>query len=82
MATSQLVVVGTYNNHIDADLARSVLEAAEIDALIRADDAGGEQPGLWLGQGVKLLVRAEDAERATEVLTTKPESSEKPEKSG
>jgi hypothetical protein len=37
------------------------------DSLISADDAGGLRPGLWMG-GVRLLVRAEDADRATEVL--------------
>ena len=44
------------------------LEAADIEALVTADDAGGLQPGLWMGEGVRVLVRAEDAERAKEIL--------------
>jgi hypothetical protein len=48
-------------------MARSVLEAADIDSLVQADDAGGIRPPLWMG-GVRLLVRAVDAEDAREIL--------------
>lgn len=68
MDEEELVAVGTYPNRIDADLAQSALEAAEIEAIVTADDAGGLQPGLWVGEGVRVLVRAEDAERAKEIL--------------
>ena len=63
----ELVTVGTFLNHIEADLARSALEAAGIDAMIRSDDCGGVRPHLWMG-GVQVLVRAEDAQRALEIL--------------
>ena len=63
----RLVVVRTFLNRIDADLAQGALEAAGIDAMVGADDAEGNQPGLWMG-GVRLLVREEDAEDAAEVL--------------
>ena len=56
----RLVVVRTFLNRIDADLAQGALEAAGIDAMVGADDAEGNQPGLWMG-GVRLLVREEDA---------------------
>ena len=62
-----LVVVRTYINRIEADLAHSSLEAAHIDSIIDADGSAGTQPGLWLG-GVKLLVRADDAAQAGEIL--------------
>ncbi len=64
---TDLVVVGTYLNNIDADMARSALEAAGIDCMVRADDCGGLRPHLWMG-GIKLLVRDEDVEKAGEVL--------------
>ena len=67
MSDSDLVVVRTYLNNFDAEVAKSALEAANIDSMIRADDAGGMRPHLWIG-GVELLVRAEDAMRANEVL--------------
>ena len=69
MDNEKLVAVGTYSNKIDADLAQGALEAADIDAMITADDAGGQQPGLLMGKGVRVLVRAEDAERAREILS-------------
>jgi len=75
MSDSNLVVVRTFPNHIDAELARSALEAAEIQSIIQADDAGGVQPGLWVGTAIGLLVKAEDLARATEVLNTSPISS-------
>jgi hypothetical protein len=63
----RLVVARTFLNRIDADLAQGALEAAGIDAVVSADDAGGTRPGLWMG-GVRLLVREEDLEDAGEVL--------------
>lgn len=64
---TDLVVLRTYVNNFDAELARGALEAAGVDSMIRADDCGGTQTQLWMG-GVELLVRAEDADRADEVL--------------
>ena len=68
MIHPDLVVIHTYLNRIDAEVAHSALEAARIDSVIDADGSSGTQPGLWLG-GVKLLVRTDDAERAAEVLS-------------
>jgi len=62
-----LVVVRTYLNRIEADLAHSALEAADIDSIVEADDTGGTSPGLWI-RGVKVLVRADDAAQAAEIL--------------
>ncbi|MEO8258042.1 MAG: DUF2007 domain-containing protein [Acidobacteriota bacterium] len=69
-----LVVLRTFLNDIDAQLAKTALEAAEIDSMIRADDAGGMRPHLWVGSGVELVVRAEDVERANEILGGEPEA--------
>jgi|KBSMisStandDraft_5_1062788.scaffolds.fasta_scaffold22944_3 hypothetical protein len=64
---TQLVVVGTFSNTIEAELAQGALQAADIASLVSADDAGGLRPSLWLS-GVRLLVRAEDARQAQEIL--------------
>jgi hypothetical protein len=66
---TDLVVIRTYPNSIEAELAMSALEAAGIHVLIRRDDGGGMQPALWLS-GVKVLVRSEDAAAAADVLGT------------
>jgi hypothetical protein len=65
--SDSLVPVGTFLNHIEADLAKSALEAAGIESMIVSDDCGGVRPHLWMG-GVQVLVRDEDAQRAMEIL--------------
>ena len=68
MKADDLVVVRTFNTAIDAELAKSALDAAEVDSFIQLDDAGGMRPHLVFAQGARLIVRAEDAERATSIL--------------
>ena len=67
MSLSHLVVVRTFINRIEAELALSALEAAGVEAVLQRDDCGGVRPSLWL-TGVDLLVRPEDRARAAEVL--------------
>jgi hypothetical protein len=67
MSNAELVVVRTFLNKIDAEMAHSALEAADIESIVSADDEGGLGPGLWMS-GVRLLVRAEDAEQAGKIL--------------
>ena len=78
MTDSDLVIVETFLNRFEADVARSALDAAGIDSLIRADDAGGMRPAMSMGSAVALLVRAEDAERAGEVLDADADPDESP----
>jgi hypothetical protein len=68
MSDTELVVVRTFNDRIEAELAQSALEAAGIESMIRGDDAGGTQPGLCSSEGVDVLVRSEDATSAREIL--------------
>lgn len=70
-----LVTVATFLNHVEADLAKSALEAAGIESMIQSDDCGGVRPHLWMG-GVQLLVRDEDAQRAIEILNAGAENQE------
>jgi hypothetical protein len=64
-----MMVIRTFLNNVDAELAKSALEAAEITAEIRADDCGGIRPPPW-AEGVALLVDDEDAAEAADVLST------------
>lgn len=61
------VVLRTFLTAVDADMARSALEAAGIVSVVRSDDCGGMRPHLWMG-GVELLVPADVAEAANAVL--------------
>jgi hypothetical protein len=63
-----LVVIRSFSDRFEADLAQSALEAAGIDAIVRSDDAGGMRPALTFANGAQLVVRSEDAERADEIL--------------
>jgi len=64
----ELVVIRTFTDRIEAELAHSALEAAGIASMLRSDDAGGLRPHMTLTNGVELLVRAEDAAVARAVL--------------
>jgi hypothetical protein len=64
---SELVVLRDFLNKAEAEIAQGALQAEGVESIIQADDAGGEEPGLWMG-GVKLLVRSEDVKIANEIL--------------
>jgi hypothetical protein len=69
MRDTKLVVVQAFGMEIEANLAKSMLQSAGIDAMIQADRAGGMRDHLaWSGFGFKVLVREEDADTAREVL--------------
>jgi hypothetical protein len=69
MDHSKLVVVQAFGSQVEADLAKSMLESAGIDAMIQADRAGGMRDHLaWSGFGFKVIVREEDAATARELL--------------
>ncbi len=76
MRHSDLVVVQAFGTEVEADIAKSMLESAGIDAMIQADTAGGMRPHIaWSGLGFRVLVREEDASAAREVLTPPKEAS-------
>jgi putative signal transducing protein len=77
MPYADLVVARTFLNRFEADVAKSALDAAGIESVVRADDVGGMRPAMWMGSAVQLLVHADDVEQAVEILeitaTTRPE---------
>lgn len=72
MAIDGWVAVRTFVNAMEAEIARSALEAAGVEAVIHRDDAGGVEPSLWVG-GVQLLVPEKDEAQAAELLDTEAE---------
>ena len=69
MSDSELTVVHTFGSRQDADVAVSALEAAGIEAMVRADTGGEMYRAIaWAGVGFQLLVRREDAEAAQAIL--------------
>lgn len=74
MDHSKLVVIDRFASQVEADLAKSALESAGIDAMIQADRAGGMREHLaWSGLGFKVLVREEDATEARAALEPLPD---------
>jgi hypothetical protein len=67
MADAELVIVSSFPNRIEAEIAQGALTAAGIESVISADDAGGQYSSLWMN-GVRVMVRQEDASKAQQVL--------------
>ena len=65
IGSSDLVPVSTFRSMADAHVAQGVLEAAEIESMIRSDNAGGMYPAI---SGAELLVRKDDLALAAEAL--------------
>ena len=68
MKPSDLIAVSTFRSTVDAEIAKGILDEAGIESMIRSDNAGGMYPAL---DGADLLVRAEDAEKATDALQSR-----------
>lgn len=62
------VVVGEYENEIDAEIAKGHLEASGIPSSIMKDDGGGMLPSLQNTEGVQLVVSETQKEKAMKVL--------------
>jgi len=68
MAADHLVTVAVFATRGDAEITRALLLDAGIEALVQADDEGGLNPGFYRDYGVRLVVTAEDAVAARDVL--------------
>jgi antitoxin component YwqK of YwqJK toxin-antitoxin module len=62
------VVVKTYLNETEAQLAQFNLESVGIETHIHKDDCGGAYPQLQVAEGVQLIVDINDVERAEAIL--------------
>jgi hypothetical protein len=68
--SEDVVVIKTFNNEIEAGMAQQVLEEAGMTAFVFKDDAGGMEPQLQQTNGVRLVVKRTDAQRAHKMLET------------
>jgi len=79
---TEIVVLRKYVDELQARLAAAILEANGIPAQVLADTAGGAYPSMALVFPVRLLVRAEDAALAAEILDTPAEATPEDEEPG
>jgi hypothetical protein len=70
------VTIRTFSSHEAAQLAASNLEARGIQCWVNADDCGGMYPNLTAPGGVRLSVRASDAEAAIALLNAEASPTE------
>ena len=68
--SDEMVVLKTFNNEMEAEMAQRLLEEAGVTAFVFKDDAGGMEPHLQRTNGVRLIVNHIDARRAHELLKT------------
>ncbi len=79
MNLDDAIVLQTFPNRIEAEMAAGLLNSEGVEAMVVADDAGGAYPSLQFVRGVRLMVAAEDAYRAREILKAMEEPVEPPE---
>lgn len=69
MEHPQLVVLKSFGDRIEAELAKGALENAGIEAIIRSDSVGRMREHIaWSGAGFEILVREGDIAAAREAL--------------
>ena len=64
----QEVVLKRFAYRHEAEIARGLLEDAGIRCVVIFDDAAGAQAGLGFINQARLIVNAEDADRARDIL--------------
>jgi hypothetical protein len=74
-----MVVIRTYLSTLEAEIARGLLEASDIDALISSDDCSSWHPEFHTALGVRLLVPQDREAEANDVLDHRPELPDDPE---
>ena len=68
--SEEVVVLKTFNNEIEAEMAQQMLHEAGVTAFVFKDDAGGMEPQLQRSSGVRLVVNRADAQHANKMLKT------------
>ena len=63
-----LTTLKIFNNRIEAEVLKSLLESSGIKSWILSDDAGSMYPSQASINGVRLMVRDEDFKTASELL--------------
>lgn len=63
-------IVKTYQNRMDADIAKGFLQSQGIVAVVSSDDQGGLDPALRAQFGAELRVSEADLERAEQIIAT------------
>lgn len=63
-----LVAVKNFIHEHEASVAKDVLAAGGINAVLSKDDCGGARPNLNFAHGIQLFVHFNDQEKARQIL--------------
>jgi len=66
--SDETIVLTVFNTEMDARMTQDVLRDEGIAAFVFKDDGGGMEPHLQRTNGVRLVVKRDDAERARQIL--------------
>ncbi len=66
--SDRMVVIRSFANEFEAQLARAELEAADIPVQLLSDGLGGVHPHLQFARGIRVAVPASEVEAALELL--------------
>ena len=64
----ETIVLNVFVTEMDANMAQDILQDDGIKAFVFKDDAGGMEPHLQRTNGVRLVVKRVDADRARKIL--------------
>ena len=71
MKSEELVTLRTFSNVLEAEIVAGHLNSQNIETMVKKDESGGMRPHLQITQGVDLIVRKKDLERAKKILNKK-----------
>jgi hypothetical protein len=64
----ETIILKVFVTDLDANMAQDILQDDGIKAFVFKDDAGGMEPHLQRTNGVRLVVKRVDADRARKIL--------------
>ena len=64
----ETIILKVFVTEMDANMAQDILQDDGIKAYVFTDDAGGMEPHLQRTNGVRLVVKRVDADRARKIL--------------
>lgn len=65
---SDLKLIRSYNNEIEAKIIAQVLKENDIEVLVHKDDSGSMRPHFQRVLGVQLFVKNEDFNKAEKII--------------
>jgi len=76
MTEYKQICIATYPDEMSAEVAKTSLVARGIPAFVSKDDCGGMKPHLQMITAIRLMIRADDAAEAADILKNKPTDTE------